>query len=307
MKLIFAGTPEFAACTLSALLASRHSVQLVLTLPDRAGGRGLRLQPSPVKTLALGHGIALLQPPTLKATPLQDALRAAGADAMVVAAYGLILPQAMLEIPRLGALNIHASLLPRWRGAAPIQRAILAGDRETGISIMQMDAGLDTGPVLASEATPIRDEDTAQTLHDRLAQIGAKMIVAALDALERGALQARPQSAVGACYAAKVDKSEARVDWTAPASIIARQVRAFHPVPLANCRFRGAEVKLWLASPEPGRAAAGEVVEASPAGILVGCGEGALRVLELQRAGGRRMRAAEFLHGMRLQPGERFQ
>lgn len=306
MKLIFAGTPEFAARTLDALIGSRHALQLVLTQQDRPSGRGLRVQPSPVKALAQQHGIPVLQPASLKDPALPEALRRRGAELMVVAAYGLILPQAMLEIPARGAVNIHASVLPRWRGAAPIQRAILAGDRDTGVSIMQMDAGLDTGPVLAAERIPIRDDDTAHTLHDRLAALGARLILEALDGLESGTLVPVPQPAHGMTYAPKVHRTEARIDWGQPAELISRQIRAFNPVPLAHCRHGEVEFKLWFARAENARGEPGRILDVSRSGILVGCGEGALRITELQRAGGRRMPAAEFLRGARIQPGETF-
>lgn len=306
MKLIFAGTPEFAARTLDALIGSRHALQLVLTQQDRPSGRGLRVQPSPVKALAQQRGIPVLQPASLKDPALPEALRRCEAELMVVAAYGLILPQAVLEIPARGAVNIHASVLPRWRGAAPIQRAILAGDRDTGVSIMQMDAGLDTGPVLTAERIPIRDDDTAHTLHDRLATLGARLILEALDGLESGTLVSVPQPAHGMTYAPKVHRTEARVDWGKPAEFISRQIRAFNPVPLAHCRHGEVEFKLWFARAEKARGEPGKILEISRSGILVGCGEGALRIIELQRAGGRRMPAAEFLRGARIQPDELF-
>ncbi len=306
MKLIFAGTPEFAARALSALLAAGHEIALVLTQPDRAAGRGLKVNPSPVKRLADAHGIPIAQPVTLKDAAVQDTLRAVGADLMVVAAYGLLLPQAMLDIPRLGALNIHASLLPRWRGAAPIQRALLAGDRETGACIMQMDSGLDTGPVLLCEALPIRDEDTARTLHDRLAELGARLLVQALEGLARGALSARPQPDAGATYAAKIDRAEARLDWSRPAVEVWRKVRAFNPHPGAASRLGEADVKIWRASPAAASGVPGEVLEAGARGIVVACGEGSLRIEELQRAGGRRLASGEFLRGHPVLPGQRF-
>jgi len=306
LKLIFAGTPEFAALSLEALIGSRHALQLVLTQQDRPSGRGMRIRPSPVKALALQRGIPVLQPASLNDPGLVAALRQGGPDLMVVAAYGLILPQAVLEIPARGAVNIHASLLPRWRGAAPIQRAILAGDRDTGVSIMQMAAGLDTGPVLAAERIPIRDDDTAHLLHDRLAALGARLILEALDGLERGTLAAVPQPAQGMTYASKVDKTEARIDWNKAAEIIARQIRAFNPAPLANCRHGEVEIRLWRAQVENGHGDPGRILEISSSGIVVACGEGALRIAELQRAGGKRMPAAEFLRGARLQPGDLF-
>ncbi len=305
MKLIFAGTPDFALGALSALLASRHALGLVLTQPDRPSGRGLKPHPSPVKRFALDHGIPIAQPASLKEAEAQDALRAVGADLMVVVAYGLILPPSVLAIPRLGAINIHASLLPRWRGAAPIQRALLAGDRETGVCIMQMETGLDTGPVLLSESIPIRDEDNARTLHDRLADLGARLVLQALDDLERSAAVLRRQPAEGATYAAKLDRAEARIDWTRPALEIWRKVRAFNPRPGAAARLREEELKIWQGAPAPHSGIPGVVLEATPQGIVVACGEASLRIEELQRAGGRRLSPAEFLHGHPLVPGER--
>ena len=266
----------------------------------------MRVRPSPVKALAQQHGIPILQPASLRDPGVGAALRQGGAELMVVAAYGLILPPAVLEIPARGAVNIHASLLPRWRGAAPIQRAILAGDRDTGVSIMQMDAGLDTGPVLAAERITIRDDDTAQLLHDRLATLGARLILEALDGLERGTLKAVPQPAHGITYASKVDKTEARIDWNKPAEFIARQIRAFNPAPLASCHHGEVEIKIWYARAESARGDPGKILEISRSGILVGCGVGALCITELQRAGGRRMQAAQFLRGARILPGELF-
>ena len=306
MKLIFAGTPEFAARALSALLAGGHEIALALTQPDRAAGRGLKVNPSPVKRLAESHRIPVAQPVTLKDPAVQDTLRAVGADLMVVAAYGLLLPQAVLDIPHLGALNIHASLLPRWRGAAPIQRALLAGDSETGACIMQMDSGLDTGPLLLCESVPIRDEDTAQSLHDRLAELGARLLLQALEGLARGALSARPQPDAGVTYAAKIDRAEARLDWTLPAAELWRRVRAFNPYPGAASRLGEVEVKIWRATPDAASGTPGEVLEAGARGIVVACGEASLRVEELQRSGGRRLSSGEFLRGHPVAPGEHF-
>ena len=306
MKLIFAGTPEFALGALSALLASRHALALVLTQPDRPSGRGLKPHPSPVKRLAVDHGIPITQPASLKEAHAQDALRAVGADLMVAVAYGLILPPSVLAIPRLGAINIHASLLPRWRGAAPIQRALLAGDRETGVCIMQMETELDTGPVLLSESIPIRDEDNAGTLHDRLADLGARLVLRALDDLERGAAVPRQQPAEGVTYAAKIERAEARIDWTRPALEIWRKVRAFNPHPGAVSRLGDGELKIWQGVPVPHSGVPGTVLEAQSRGIVVACGEGSLRIEELQRAGGRRLSPADFLRGHALVPGERF-
>ncbi len=306
MRVAFAGTPEFAALALEALLAAGHDVALVLTRPDRPAGRGMKLAPSPVKRLALSRGLALRQPPSLKDPAEQEALRAAGAEVMVVAAYGLILPQAVLDIPRLGCLNIHASLLPRWRGAAPIQRALLAGDAETGITIMQMDAGLDTGDILLAEPIAIGARDTAGALHDQLARLGADCIVRALAALERGALPRRPQGEAGATYAPKIGREDAALDWSRDAAELERAVRAFNPAPGAHAELDGTPVKVWKASLAAERSGApGEVLAADPDGVLVACGRGALRLESLQRAGGRRLAAAEFLAGFALATGTR--
>src|SRR5688572_25279572 len=269
MKLAFAGTPDFAAAALVALLDAGHEIALVLTQPDRPSGRGLQQTPSAVKRLATTRGLPVRQPVTLKEESIQAELRALAPDAMIVAAYGLIVPQVVLDIPKRGCINIHASLLPRWRGAAPIQRAILAGDAETGVCIMQMDAGLDTGPVLLREATPIGADDTAQTLHDRLAALGARLIV---DAFER-VTQPVAQDASGATYAAKLDKKEAAIDWNEPAAAIDRKIRAFNPVPGAATTYAGAPLKLWNSALGGAAAdAAGTVVSADKDGIAVACG-----------------------------------
>ena len=294
MKLIFAGTPEFAAHALHAILSAGHQVALVLTQPDRPSGRGMGLRASPVKQLALERGIEVFQPMSLRDAAVQERLRAVAADAMVVAAYGLILPQVVLDLPRFGCLNIHASLLPRWRGAAPIQRAILAGDAESGVCIMQMEAGLDTGPVLLSAALPIAADETAGSLHDRLAELGAGLIVAALEKLP---LAPTPQADCGVTYAAKIEKSEAMLDWNQSAQQLARQVRAFNPFPGALATLGQLSVKVWRASAEAGEGSPGTILAGDRAGILVACGEGALRLAELQKAGGKRLSAAQFLAG----------
>lgn len=303
MKLAFAGTPDFAATALEALLDTGHDVALVLTQPDRPSGRGLQPTPSAVKRLAIDRGLPVRQPLTLKEDAIEAELRALGLDAMVVAAYGLIVPPSVLDIPRRGCINIHASLLPRWRGAAPIQRAILAGDDQTGVCIMQMEAGLDTGPVLLGEAIPISPEDTAQTLHDRLAALGARLIV---DALE-GEREPVPQDGAHATYAAKLDKKEAAIDWNEPAAVIGRKVRAFNPVPGASTTCAGTPLKIWSASPgDPVAEPAGTVVSADRDGLVVACGDGrGLRVTMLQRAGGKRLGVATFLAGVPIARGER--
>lgn len=263
------------------------------------------LQSTPVKKLALQHGLALYQPTSLKTNDTQARILEAGCDIMVVAAYGLILPQAVLDLPRLGCLNIHASLLPRWRGAAPIQRAILAGDAETGITIMQMDAGLDTGAMLLSRRIGIAHDDTAGSLHDKLAELGALLIVDALERLARGALPAVPQPTDGVTYAAKIDKAEARLDWRQPAIDLGRAVRAFNPAPGAMAELEGAALKIWQASPQSGSGEAGTVLGADGNGIVVACGMGALRIVELQKAGGKRLPAGDFLRGMPIPIGAR--
>ncbi|OVZ64818.1 methionyl-tRNA formyltransferase [Pigmentiphaga sp. NML080357] len=309
MRLVFAGTPEFARVALKALLAAGHEIVLVLTQPDRPAGRGLKLTPSPVKTEALAAGVPVMQPRSLRldgkypeeAAEAHGALRAAEADAMIVAAYGLILPRSVLDIPRLGCLNIHASLLPRWRGAAPIQRAIEAGDAETGITIMQMDAGLDTGDMLLKGALPIEPDQTAGELHDRLAVLGGELIVQALARLETGDLRASPQPEDGVTYAAKLDKAEAALDCTRPADELARRVLAFNPVPGATVRLPGLAdpVKAWRARAldEAATAAPGTVVRAGAAGVDVATGRGVLRLTELQKAGGKRQPADVFVRG----------
>jgi methionyl-tRNA formyltransferase len=308
MRLIFAGTPDFAAAALAALIEAGHEVALVLTQPDRPAGRGMKLMPSPVKQLALQHGLRVLQPAALKDAEVQAQLAAVNADAMIVAAYGLLLPPAVLTLPRLGCLNIHASLLPRWRGAAPIQRAILAGDPETGITIMQMDSGLDTGGMLLRAALPIADQDTAHTLHDKLAVLGASSIVSALKRLELGTWQAQPQDDSAATYAAKLSKAEGLIDWHKSATEIARAVRAYNPFPVAQARLQAETWRIWQAQVEPrNEGTPGEILQADKEGILVRCGEGALLLKELQKAGGKRLPTSSFLVGKPVQPGDRFE
>ena len=302
MKLVFAGTPEFAAEALRALLAAGHQVPLVLTQPDRPAGRGLKLQPSPVKALAQQHGIPVAQPRSLRldgkypddAAAARQALQQADAEVMVVAAYGLILPAWVLGLPPRGCLNIHASLLPRWRGAAPIHRAIEAGDALTGITLMQMDEGLDTGTMLLRAEEPIHPDDTTASLHDRLAVLGGQLCVQGLAA---ASLTATPQPAEGVCYAHKIDKAEAAIDWQAPAALIERRLRAFDPFPGASFNLAGEVVKLWRARvvPGPHGAAPGTVLQADAGVLRVACGDGALDALQLQRPGGRRVDAAAFV------------
>lgn len=308
MRLAFAGTPEFAAQALDALIKAGHEIVLVMTQPDRPAGRGLKLQPSAVKALALKAQLALIQPQGLRldgpygedARAAQTALAAAAPDAIVVAAYGLILPQWVLSIAPRGCLNIHASLLPRWRGAAPIQRAIEAGDEHSGVSIMQMDASLDTGDVLLMQALPILPSDTSSSLHDKLAVMGATLMVRALSQLSD--LQPQKQAPSGVTYAAKIERAEAAIDWSEPADVIERRIRAFNPFPVATTQLADAVLKVWSAqvAPEqsvPDALAPGSVMEVSPAGIKVLTGNGALLLTELQRAGARRMPLPDFLRG----------
>ncbi|MFG6469212.1 methionyl-tRNA formyltransferase [Roseateles sp. BYS87W] len=308
MRVIFAGTPEFAAVALDALLAAGFTVPLVLTQPDRPAGRGMKLQASAVKQRAVAAGIPVAQPQGLKldgkyaadAAAARETLLAADADVMVVAAYGLILPQWVLDLPRRGCLNIHASLLPRWRGAAPIHRAIEAGDAQTGITIMQMDAGLDTGDMLLVGREAIRAGDTTAVLHDRLAALGGDLIVQALQA---PALTRTPQPAEGVTYAHKIEKAESTIDWRQPAAEIERRLRAFDPFPGGVATLGGETVKVWRAELAAGQGQPGEVIAAGP---VVACGEGALRLTELQRAGGKRGPAAAFLQARPIAEGERF-
>ena len=297
MKLIFAGTPEFARQALAAILAAGHEVVLVLTQPDRPSGRGMKLAASPVKLEAERHGIPVYQPASLKDPAAHEPIKAANAEVMVVAAYGLILPQPVLDIPARGCLNIHASLLPRWRGAAPIQRAIEAGDAETGICIMQMEAGLDTGPVLLEKRLPILGSDTAASLHDKLAALGAQAIVEALAQLDQLKAVAQPQQ--GVTYASKLSKEDARLDWTLPAEVLARKIRAFNLVPGAWSLWNGEALKIWQALAVPGKGSSGEILSVDN-GIVVACGEGALKITELQKAGAKRMDAAAFMAGVKF-------
>jgi methionyl-tRNA formyltransferase len=306
MKVVFAGTPEFAAVALRALLDAGFTVPLVLTQPDRPAGRGMQLQASAVKQVAVAHGIEVLQPLSLR-MDAKDAQRAAEAkaaherllatdyDVMVVAAYGLILPRSTLAIKP--CINIHGSILPRWRGAAPIHRAIEAGDAETGVTIMEMEEGLDTGPMLLMERIAIADTDTTGSLHDKLAALGGRMIVDALRKMEQGQLEAVPQPEDGVTYAAKIGKEEAKLDWTLPAVDLARKVRAFNPFPGTHGQAGATTIKIWNAQPADGHGQPGQVLQADAQGIVVACGTGALRLTELQKPGGKRLAAGEFLKG----------
>ena len=308
MRLIFAGTPAFAATQLAALRIAGHEIVLVLTQPDRVAGRGLRPSVSAVKQAALAAGLDIMQPPTLKDPGVQDRLDRTRVDAWVVAAYGLILPPAILDQPQFGCLNVHASLLPRWRGAAPIQRAIMAGDRETGISIMRMDPGLDTGPVLLQHATAIGSDESAGSLHDRLAQLGAALIVEALERLALGTIAPWSQPATGVTYAAKITREDVRIDWTQPAQSVAQMIRALDPTPGAQTQLGPQMLKLWSAKAHDTSTdqAPGTVLGVEADGVRIACGHGELIVTELQRSGAKRLPSREFVRGFEVRPGERF-
>ncbi|MGH8460409.1 MAG: methionyl-tRNA formyltransferase [Stenotrophobium sp.] len=301
MRIAFAGTPEFSVSALDALHAAGHQIVGVFTQPDRPAGRGQKLAPSPVARRAEALNIPTFKPQKMDAAA-QDDLRLLRAELLVVVAYGLILPAAALGIPRHGCFNIHASLLPRWRGAAPLQRAVLAGDAETGITIMRMDPGLDTGPMLLRETMPITAETTAATLHDALAAMGARLIVQAVEQLARGELREQAQPAEGATYAKKISKDEARLDWSQGAEELARRIRGYNPVPIAWTELEGQRVRIHAASAEPGNASAepGTVIEADDAGVRVACNGGLLNILQLQWPGGRILSAAEAAHGKKL-------
>lgn len=308
MKLIFAGTPDFAVPALAALITAGHQIVLVLTQPDRPSGRGMKLKASPVKELALQHRLAVFQPETLKDAEVQAHIASVQADAMIVAAYGLIIPTVVLHMPRYGCFNIHASLLPRWRGAAPIQRALLAGDKETGVTIMEVVPALDAGAMITHETLAISERDTAQTLHDGLASLGAKLMVQAMEKLAlSGQLPATPQDESLVTYAHKLNKTEANLDWTKGAAELSRQIRAFNPFPVAQAILHGETCRIWMAQARPDtpliHAAPGTVIEVTD-GITVACGEGVLRIEELQMPGGKRLRAREFLAGHAVQIGE---
>ena len=303
MKILFAGTPEFSVPSLQALLDSSHDVVAVYTQPDRPAGRGRKMLASPVKELALQHGIPVCQPDSLKPEANQQKLVEWQPDLMVVVAYGLLLPPAVLAIPRLGCVNVHASLLPRWRGAAPIQRAILAGDTETGVCLMQMDAGLDTGPVLACSSCEIAADDTGSRMHDKLAVLGARLLSQNLIALENADLKPWPQDDALASYAGKLQKSEARIDWKGTAADIANKVRAFNSWPVAETRYDGRQLRIWEATPvlSASKALPGTVLSASRTGIVVACGEGRLCIHKVQLPGARAIEAGDFINAHTLQ------
>ena len=310
MKLAFAGTPVFAAVILDALADSRHTVEVVFTRPDASAGRGRRITENAVKRRAAAAGFDIRQPRTMRAPEAAETLAALAPDALVVAACGSLLPASILAIPRLGCINVHASILPRWRGAAPVHHAILAGDRCTGVSIMQMDTGLDTGPVLATRACAISPEDTTGSLTRRLAELGAATLVDTLHALEAGTAEARPQDETCATLAPRLSKSQAVIDWARPAAEIERMIRAFDPWPVAHTRPAGEDVpafRIWRAKPAGGEStqAPGVVLRCDEAGLRVATGHGTLDITELQPPGARRMSAAEFARGRRLAPGVR--
>ena len=301
MRIVFAGTPEFAAEHLKALLGTQHQVIAVYTQPDRPAGRGHKLMPSPVKQLAVEHGIPVYQPATLRAPEAQAELAALQPDLMVVVAYGLILPQVVLDTPRLGCINSHASLLPRWRGAAPIQRAVQAGDDESGVTVMQMEAGLDTGPMLLKVSTPIAPSDTGGSLHDRLAALGSQAVIQAVDALAAGTLTGEVQDDSLANYAHKLNKDEARIDWSRPAVELERQVRAFNPWPICHSTLNGEPLKVLAATLGEGSGQPGQILAASKDGLTVACGEGALRLTRLQLPGGKPLSFADLYNSRREQ------
>jgi methionyl-tRNA formyltransferase len=307
MRIAFAGTPAFAATALQALVGARFDIALVLTQPDRPSGRGLRELPGAVKQLAMQQGLSVEQPPSLRGDEVLARLRDSAAQVLVVAAYGLILPPTVLDLFPIGCVNIHASVLPRWRGAAPIQRAILAGDSETGISIMRMERGLDTGPVYLTRSAPILPDDTAASLHDRLAILGAACIVEALPGIAQGLLVPVAQSSDGITYADKIAKPEAAIDWARDAIEVDRQIRAFNPFPGAFSRLGDAPVKIWRAhAVDRGQGVPGQILRSDADGIDVACGTGVVKITELQKAGGKRLSADQFLRGSSVLPGQRF-
>jgi methionyl-tRNA formyltransferase len=304
MKIIFAGTPEFAVPTLAALIGAGHEIVMVLTQPDRPAGRGMKLKASPVKELALQHNLPVYQPETLKTPESRAPLEGLDADVMVVAAYGLILPQVVLDLPRRGCYNVHASLLPRWRGAAPIQRSLLAGDAETGVTIMEVVLALDAGAMLKKGVVPITENDTAQSLHDALAAMGGRLMVEVLAELDD--IRPEPQDEALVTYAEKLRKDEAPLDWKRSAAELSRQVRAFNPFPVAQAKFNDEVWRIWMATVAVGTSGTpGEILDTSDC-ILVACGENALRITELQKPGGKRLSARDFLAGNQLKRGDRF-
>lgn len=310
LRLVFMGTPDLAATCLAALLrADAFDVAAAVSQPDRPKGRHLKLAPTPVKACAIAADLPVLQPEKARAPQFLDELRSLEPDLIAVAAYGQILPQALLDIPRHGCLNVHTSLLPRYRGAAPIQWAILNGDRETGVTIMKISLGLDAGDIVSQVTTPVRNDDTAQTLHDRLAELGADLLAKTIPAYVSGEIQPKPQPSEGVVHARKIEKADGLVDWTRNAVAIWNQIRGLDPWPGAFTHVQQGEdtllLKLWKATPQSGQSEPGKILSADETGIVVGCGEGTLKITELQREGGRRMSAAQFLPGHALKPGER--
>ncbi len=306
MKIIFAGTPEFAVPALAALIAAGHEIVMVLTQPDRPAGRGMKIKASPVKTLAMQHQLNVFQPVSLKDLTVQARIAELNADVMIVAAYGLIIPTATLSASRYGCYNIHASLLPRWRGAAPIHRALLAGDAETGVTIMEVVPALDAGAMVSQSVVPITEVDTTQSLHDALSAMGAELMVAAMTTLEKtGLLLVTPQNEALVTYAHKLEKSEAAIDWQKTAVDISRQVRGFNPFPIAQTMLKGYVCRIWMATARLGKAGVGEIVSVQD-GITVGCGEGLLHITELQAPGGKRLHSQAFVQGHNLQAGDFF-
>jgi len=308
LKIIFAGTPEFAVPALAALIQAGHEIVMVLTQPDRPAGRGMQLKASPVKQLALQHNLNVFQPESLKPAEVQAQIEAVNADVMIVAAYGLIIPTSVLNMPKFGCYNIHASLLPRWRGAAPIHRALLAGDKETGVTIMEVVPALDAGAMVGKGVVPIRDTDTTQTLHDALARMGAELMVQAMSELAKdGALPSVQQDESLVTYAHKLGKSESAIDWQNSAAEISRQVRAFNPFPVATAQFRGETCRIWFATAlnQKNNAKCGEIV-ALGANIHAACGQAVLEIHELQMPGGKRQTAKQFIQGQHVKLGEIF-
>ena len=305
MRIIYAGTPEFAVPALQGLIAAGHEIVMVLTQPDRPAGRGMQLKASPVKQLALQHGLRVFQPESLKPADVQAEIAATQADVMIVAAYGLIIPTSVLNIPTRGCYNIHGALLPRWRGAAPIHRAILAGDAETGVTIMEVVPRLDAGNMISKWACPITEHETTQTLHDAISREGARLMVEAMHTLQTtGQLPSEVQDESLVTYAHKLEKSESAMDWTQPAIQLSRQVRAFNPFPVATARFRDQVCKLWFAQVAEGSGEPGTILQTQP--LLVACGTGALEIQELQMPGGKRQTAQQFVQGQHVQAGDRF-
>ncbi|HWU65696.1 MAG TPA: methionyl-tRNA formyltransferase [Methylophilus sp.] len=305
MRIIYAGTPEFAVPALQGLMDAGHDIVMVLTQPDRPAGRGMQLKASPVKQLALEHGLRVFQPESLKPAEVQDEIAAVAADAMIVAAYGLIIPTAVLNIPKHGCYNIHGSLLPRWRGAAPIHRAILAGDAETGVTIMEVVPKLDAGNMISKWAVPITEADTTQSLHDAISREGARLMVEAMQTLQAtGQLPSEVQDESLVTYAHKLEKSESAIDWTQPVQQLSRQVRAFNPFPVATAKFKEQVCKVWFAQMAVGQGKPGVVIETHP--LRVACGKGALEIHELQMPGGKRQTAQQFVQGQHVQVGDQF-